>query len=54
MNLLIDLAWLAGVMGLGVAGILFLAGKKERPGQEKTVEIPQAIKEGPVHIIQRA
>ncbi len=53
MNLLIDLAWLAGVMGLGVAGILFFAVKKESPGNEKMVEIAQAIKEGSITFIKR-
>ncbi|NQY91846.1 MAG: sodium-translocating pyrophosphatase [Deltaproteobacteria bacterium] len=53
MNLLIDLAWLAGVIGLGVAGILFFAVKKESPGNEKMVEIAQAIKEGSITFIKR-
>jgi K(+)-stimulated pyrophosphate-energized sodium pump len=53
MNLLIDLAWLAGVIGLGVAGILFFAVKRESPGNEKMVEIAQAIKEGSITFIKR-
>ncbi len=53
MNLLIDLAWLAGVLGLGVAGVLFFAVKKESPGNEKMVEIAQAIKEGSITFIKR-
>ncbi|MBC8293813.1 MAG: sodium-translocating pyrophosphatase [Proteobacteria bacterium] len=53
MNLLIDLAWLAGVLGLGVAGVLFFAVKKESPGNEKMIEIAQAIKEGSLTFIKR-